>query len=118
MTKKTVRFLGRACAYGAGDIGANGSFYIIGLYFTVFLTQVESIPVWWVGIIVLTGRLVDAVTDPLMGSITDRTVSPLGRHRVYFIWGFLPLAFVYMTFSTLSTFLPGPLPSRRYTTWL
>jgi hypothetical protein len=31
MTEKTVTFLRRACAYGAGDIGANGSFYIIGV---------------------------------------------------------------------------------------
>lgn len=97
MTKTRAGVSGRIYAYGAGDIGANGSFYIIGLYFTVFLTQVEGIPVWWVGLIVLAGKLVDAVTDPLMGSISDRTASRFGRHRVYFIAGFLPLAFLYMT---------------------
>jgi oligogalacturonide transporter len=95
MTRESWQFIKRACAYGVGDIGNNGSFYIIGLYFTVFLTQVESIPVWWVGIIVLTGKLVDAITDPVMGAITDRTRSKLGRHRVFFVWGALPLVLSY-----------------------
>lgn len=85
----------RACAYGVGDIGNSGTFYIIGLYFTVFLTQVESISVWWAGIIVLAGKVVDAITDPVMGAITDRTRSKLGRYRPYFIWGALPLALTY-----------------------
>jgi GPH family glycoside/pentoside/hexuronide:cation symporter len=46
-----------------------------------------------VGTMILVTRVLDAVTDPLMGAIADRTRTRFGRFRPYLLWGALPLAF-------------------------
>ena len=74
---------------------ANGSFYIIGLFFIPFLTKVEGLSTAQAGLVVLCAKLCDAVTDPLMGVITDRTRSRFGRHRPYLLWGLVPSAASY-----------------------
>ena len=74
---------------------ANGSFYIIGLFFIPFLTKVEGLSTTQAGIVVLCAKLCDAVTDPLMGIITDRTRSRFGRHRPYLLLGLVPSAVSY-----------------------
>lgn len=74
---------------------ANGSFYIIGLFFIPFLTKVEGLSTAQAGIVVLCAKLCDAVTDPLMGIVTDRTRSRFGRHRLYLLVGLVPSAASY-----------------------
>lgn len=79
--------------YGAGDIYGGGIFNIINLFYTIFLTDVCAIPAYWAGIIMLAGRVWDAVSDPMMGVITDNTRSRMGRRRPYLLAG-VPLVFV------------------------
>lgn len=74
---------------------ANGSFYIIGLFLIPFLTKVEGLSTAQAGIVVLCAKLCDAVTDPVMGIITDRTRSKLGRHRPWLIIGLIPVMLTY-----------------------
>ncbi len=73
----------------------NGSFYILGLFFIPFLTRVEGLSTAQAGIVVLCAKLCDAVTDPIMGIITDRTRSRFGRHRLYLLIGLVPVAVTY-----------------------
>lgn len=73
----------------------NGSFYIIGLFLIPFLTKVEGLTPAQAGIVALFAKLCDAITDPAMGIITDRTRSKLGRHRPYLIIGLIPVAITY-----------------------
>src|SRR5690606_9312939 len=56
-------------------------------YYLIFLTDVAHVRPALAGIIVLASRIWDAVSDPLMGSITDRTRSRFGRRRPYFLAG-------------------------------
>ena len=73
--------------YGAGDIFGGGAFTIIGLFYLYFLTDVVRIRPSLAGIVFLVSKIWDAVSDPLMGIISDRTRSRFGRRRVYFLAG-------------------------------
>ena len=73
----------------------NGSFYIIGLFLIPFLTRVEGLSTAQAGLVVLCAKLCDAVTDPVMGILTDRTRSRFGRHRPYLLLGLVPAALTY-----------------------
>ncbi|MCX7680211.1 MAG: MFS transporter, partial [Spirochaetes bacterium] len=78
-------------AYGVGDIYGGGSFLIISLLFMFFLTDIVGIPPYLAGIVMLPGKIWDAISDPLMGFISDRTKSRFGRRRIYFLLGMLPV---------------------------
>jgi GPH family glycoside/pentoside/hexuronide:cation symporter len=69
---------------------------IIGIpvyvYIPKFYTDVVGVPVAIAGLIVGLVRVTDAFTDPLMGVLSDRTRSRMGRRRPYLVWGVLPLA--------------------------
>ncbi len=76
--------------YSYANMYMGGAGYIISMYFTVFLTDVVNISLNQAGIVVMLATVWDAVTDPVMGIITDRTRSKTGKHRRYLLWG-LPL---------------------------
>lgn len=78
-------------AYACGDIYGGGAFIIVGLLLLVYLTNVEGFSGTLAGIIVFTGKAWDAITDPFMGQLSDRTRSRFGRRRIYFLLGSLPV---------------------------
>ena len=78
--------------YSYANIFMGGAGYIISMYFTIFLTDVINISLKQAGIVVMIATLWDAVTDPVMGIITDRTRSKYGKHRRYLLWG-IPVLF-------------------------
>lgn len=78
--------LARLC-YGLADIYGGGAFVIIGTFFTVFLTKALGMSPALAGTIPLIGKVWDAVTDPLMGNIADRTRSRFGAKRFYILIG-------------------------------
>ena len=80
-------------AYACGDIYGGGSFIIVGLLLLVYLTNVEGFSGTSAGIIVFIGKAWDAITDPFMGQLSDRTRSRFGRRRIYFLLGSLPVFF-------------------------
>lgn len=78
-------------AYACGDIYGGGSFLIVGLLLLLFLTRVEGLSGAWAGAIIFVGKAWDAVTDPLMGMLSDRTKSKHGRRRFWFLVGAAPV---------------------------
>lgn len=79
--------------YSYTNIFLGGAGYIISMYFTIFLTDVVNLSLKQAGVIVMIATVWDAVTDPVMGVITDRTRSKLGRHRRYLLLG-IPVLFI------------------------
>jgi len=77
--------------YGLIDILGGGSFALISLLFLNFLITVEGIHPALAGTILLTGSIWDALTDPLMGILSDSTRSRFGRRRVYLLAGVFPV---------------------------
>ncbi len=117
--------------YGWGDLYGGGALNLVGFYYLIFLTDVARIDPAWAGLVILVSKVWDAVSDPMMGLITDRTRSRVGRRRPYFmvnifsvilgmvvLWNAPPLAsethrflyalFAYLLFATVSTVLMVP----------
>ena len=84
--------------YASGDIYGGGAFMIFSLLFMNFLVLVEGLPVMATTIIIFIGRIWDAVTDPIVGRISDKTRSRFGRRRIFFLIGIIP---VYLSFIML-----------------
>lgn len=77
--------------YGIGDFGANLLFQSVTLYLLFYFTDILAIPAATAGTIFLAAKLWDAVTDPVMGNISDRTRSRFGAKRIYLLIGAVPL---------------------------
>ncbi|GAA5189763.1 glycoside-pentoside-hexuronide (GPH):cation symporter [Ferrimonas gelatinilytica] len=77
-------------AYGLGDTASNIVFQTVMLFLTFFYTDIFGISPAFVGTMFLVVRVIDAITDPLMGWITDRTQTRWGKFRPYLLWCALP----------------------------
>lgn len=93
--------LKRKLGYACGDIYGGGAFLIFSMLFMNFLVIVEGLPVVLATTIIFVGKLWDAVTDPIVGNLSDKTRSRFGRRRIYFLAGIIPvfLSFVMMWYS-------------------
>jgi GPH family glycoside/pentoside/hexuronide:cation symporter len=79
-------------AYGLGDFGANLVFQSQLAFLFYFYTDIFGIPVATAGTILLISRIVDALSDPVIGAIADRTESRWGKYRPWILWTAVPLA--------------------------
>lgn len=77
--------------FGVGDAGFNFYWAIIGSYLVFFYTDVFGISAAAAATMVTLTKVIDAVTDPIMGGIADRTNTRWGKFRPYLIWGALPM---------------------------
>ncbi|WP_240686677.1 MFS transporter [Algoriphagus formosus] len=84
-TAKTVP-MGQKIAFGVGML-ANQMFPASLGIFMVVLVQNLGFPGWMWGIVYFLPRVLDAVTDPIMGFISDNTKSVWGRRRQYVFLG-------------------------------
>jgi len=86
--------------FALGDIFSGGFFNIVNIYYSFFLTNVIGIDPYWAILVFVFGNILDAVTDPAMGIISDNTRTRFGRRRPYFLIGapLVLLAFVMMWF--------------------
>ena len=88
-------------AYSLCGFGQNLICTIIGSYLTVFMTDAIGYGALAVALLMLFARIYDALNDPIMGSIVDRTRTPWGKCRPYLKWMAIPVAVV-----TILCFLP------------
>ncbi len=77
--------------FGIGDLGGNLFFTAMGFYSLIYLTDTVGLAASLAGIAILIGKFWDAVTDPMVGFLSDRTRSRWGRRRPYLLFGALPL---------------------------
>ena len=66
-------------AYGAGDLGAGLTSNLLAFSFLIFLTNVAGLEPLTAGTVLLIGKIWDAVNDPAVGILSDRTRSRWGR---------------------------------------
>ncbi len=87
--------------YSVGDTASNLYFQMFMLFITYFYTDVFGITARAAATMFLIGRIWDAVNDPIMGYIADRTNTKWGKFRPFFIWIALPLGVLgVITFTT------------------
>lgn len=78
--------------YSMGDMASNFYWRVFDLFLFIFYTDVFGLPPAAVGTMMLVTRLIDALSDPIMGAMADRTNTRFGKFRPYLLWGGLPLA--------------------------
>jgi len=83
--------VGRKLGYGVGDFAFNLAYQTTALYLLIFFTDTFLINAAAAGTIMFVSKLWDAVSDPMMGYISDRTKSRWGSKRPYLLFGAVPL---------------------------
>lgn len=74
-------------AYGMGDVGCNFSWMFVGNFLMIFYTDVCGISMAAVSLLMLVSRFWDAINDPVIGSLSDRTRTRWGRYRPWLLIG-------------------------------
>lgn len=91
---KTLK-LKTAIGYSVGDMGGNLYFSLIGFIFIFYLTEEMGLTGTLAGSAMMLGKIWDAITDPIVSSISDRSTCKFGRRRPFIFWGALFL-FIFM----------------------
>jgi GPH family glycoside/pentoside/hexuronide:cation symporter len=78
-TKSNIVPFKEKVAYGLGDAGCNFVWTTVGSFLTLYYTDSVGIAAAVVGTIMLLTRLLDGVSDIVMGSVIDHTNTKWGR---------------------------------------
>ena len=77
-------------AYGSGDLGPAIAANIQAFFLLYFFTNAAGLPVGLAGIVLAVGRIGDAVNDPVVGILSDRTRTRWGRRIPWMLCGAIP----------------------------
>ena len=75
----------RKIGYSFGEAGGSFSFSLVSSYLTVFYTDVVGLAPMAISIIMLAARVWDAINDPMMGIIAEKTHTRMGKYRPYLL---------------------------------
>lgn len=78
--------------YGLGDTASNFFFQVFNIFLLYYYTDIFGIPAAAVGTMFIVTKIVDAVSDPILGLVADRTETRWGKFRPYLLWGAIPYA--------------------------
>ena len=73
--------------YGIGDLAGQFIWTFLGSYLTVYYTDIVGLAPLAVSVLMLVARLWDAINDPMMGALAERTRSKFGRFRPWILFG-------------------------------
>ena len=86
MTNKTNKLSTKTkVSFALGDIFGGGSFNIVNFMYPAYAALTLGLGASLAGIIVLISKIWDAITDPIMGQISDKTTSKMGKRRIYIL---------------------------------
>ncbi|MDA7509370.1 MFS transporter [Akkermansiaceae bacterium] len=80
--------------YGLGDTASNFVFHIVNAFLITYYTDVMGLNPAAVGTLYAVARLWDAISDPLMGGLADRTQTQFGKYRPYLLWIAVPYGLI------------------------
>lgn len=99
--------------YALGDAAAGGiTWKIMSIAFPLFFTNVFGLTFADAAALMLIARMFDVVTDPMMGSLADRTQSRWGTYRPWLIFGAIPFGLIFALLFYTPDF--GPVGKRIY----
>ena len=78
--------------YGMGDFANNMMYTPVNSFFTYFLTNIAGLGAGVVGTILLISRLLDGVSDLIVGSFMEKIHSKHGKARPWLLWWCIPFA--------------------------
>ncbi len=82
--------------YGMGDFASNIAFGAISFYLMYFMIKIGGLNPGLAGAVFLLSKIWDAVSDYIMGRISDRTVCKFGKRRIYMLCGAIPFGLSFM----------------------
>lgn len=82
-------------AYGAGDFGAGLTSQFLAFFLLIFLTDVAGMAPGMAGSVLAVGKIWDAVNDPLVGMLSDRTQTRWGRRYPWIFLTAIPFGISY-----------------------
>ena len=82
-------------AFGAGDLGPAIAANVLVFFLMVFFTNVAGLPAGLAGSILMIGKIADAINDPVIGVLSDRTRSRWGRRYPWMIFGAIPFGLLF-----------------------
>lgn len=101
-------------AYAAPALGCGYMYLIVSLYVMIYSTDVLLIAPAIIGAILSASRIINAITDPLIGHISDRTRSRFGRRRLWMLVSIVPTGLLfYMMYAQ-----PGSLSGTSLVVWM
>lgn len=83
-------------AFGAGDIGPALTANLLVFFLLPFLTNVAGLSPSLAGSILLIGKISDAINDPIIGVLSDRTRTKWGRRLPWILLGAIPFGIVFL----------------------
>ena len=86
----------RKIGFTLGDYASNIYWTSVSIYLLFFYTDAVGLPAGTAGLIYMIASIVDAIADPVMGSIADRTRTRRGRYRPYILFGCVPLGLAFV----------------------
>ncbi len=95
--------------FGVCDLGGNLFFTVIAFLLLNYLTDTLGVSAGLAGIVIMIGKIWDAVTDPVVGYLSDKTRTRWGRRRPYILFGSVPL-FIMMILMFTNPHLTGQWP--------
>lgn len=84
--------LSEKIGYGFGDMSSSMFWKIFSYYLPFFYSNIFGLSLAHAGTLILVTKLYDAVSDPVMGLIADRTHTRWGKYRPYLLWIAVPFA--------------------------
>lgn len=86
--------------YAMGEVGCQLSWYMINTYLTIFYTDIVGLSASAISLIFVIARVWDAINDPMMGAVCDKTKTRFGKFRPYVMFSPIFLAiFNILTFT-------------------
>ena len=78
--------------YGFGDMASSMFWKVFSYYLPFFYANVFGLSLIDTGVLLLVTRIWDAVSDPMMGAVADRTKTRWGKYRPYLLWVAAPFS--------------------------
>lgn len=85
LNQSKVPFISKL-AYGMGDVGCNFSWMFVGNFLMIFYTDVFGISMSAVATLMLFSRFWDAINDPIIGGLSDKTHTRWGHYRPWLLF--------------------------------
>lgn len=85
LNQSKVPFISKL-AYSMGDVGCNFSWMFVGNFLMIFYTDVFGISMSAVATLMLFSRFWDAINDPIIGGLSDKTHTRWGRYRPWLLF--------------------------------
>ena len=95
--------LSEKIGYGFGDLSSSMFWKIFSYYLPIFYSDVFGLKPVHAATLLLVTKFYDAISDPVMGLIADRTDTKWGKYRPYLLWMAIPFAII----GILSFYVPN-----------